>query len=416
MSYNELIKNFEKIRDYMRDFYVYGFRTRSDFRRKSGRSYDDERRRVESWLSEYMSFRNDANGKSVFISVDSRTVSHNPLYKAFKAKSFTDLDITLHFYIMDILAEGCRLTFREITDRIFRDYLSEAGSDLEPDESTIRNKLKEYVGCGLLGAEKKGRELIYFRSDSGLPEKSWEEAVAFYSEEAPLGVIGSYLLDRYEKPPEYFAFKHHYLLNAFDSEILAAIVECRRRECRMEITVLTKGQRGLRTDVVFPLKIYVSTQNGRLHLMAYYYRARRPWMYRLDHIKQVRVGEREEERAFYDSCGERFREALWGTSSGSSRSREPEHLEMTIHMDEGEAFILRRLEREKRCGKVEILDKHTCKYVADVYDAQELVPWLRTFIGRIERLECSNGHVRREFYRDLEEMDAMYGEDSDDFS
>lgn len=38
MAYRELIKNFEKIRAYMRDFYVYGFKTRNDFNKKSLRS------------------------------------------------------------------------------------------------------------------------------------------------------------------------------------------------------------------------------------------------------------------------------------------------------------------------------------------------------------------------------------------
>ena len=43
MAYSELIKSFEKIRDYMRDFYVYGFKSREDYTKKSARSYDDER-------------------------------------------------------------------------------------------------------------------------------------------------------------------------------------------------------------------------------------------------------------------------------------------------------------------------------------------------------------------------------------
>lgn len=34
----------------MRDFYVYGFKSRDDYQKKSARSYDDERRRLESWL------------------------------------------------------------------------------------------------------------------------------------------------------------------------------------------------------------------------------------------------------------------------------------------------------------------------------------------------------------------------------
>ena len=34
MAYSELIKNFNRIRDYMREFYVYGFKSRDEFIRK----------------------------------------------------------------------------------------------------------------------------------------------------------------------------------------------------------------------------------------------------------------------------------------------------------------------------------------------------------------------------------------------
>lgn len=93
MAYSELIKNFNKIRDYMRDFYVYGFKSRDDYTKKSARSYDDEKRRIESWLGDYMKFHQTADGKNVFLSIDSRVTRHNPLYKAWKTKSFTDGDI-----------------------------------------------------------------------------------------------------------------------------------------------------------------------------------------------------------------------------------------------------------------------------------------------------------------------------------
>lgn len=39
MAYNELIKNFEKVRAYMREFYVYGFKSRTEYDAKSARSY-----------------------------------------------------------------------------------------------------------------------------------------------------------------------------------------------------------------------------------------------------------------------------------------------------------------------------------------------------------------------------------------
>lgn len=52
MAFSELIKNFDKLRDYMREFFVFGYKTRSDYSRKSARTYDNERRRIESYLGE----------------------------------------------------------------------------------------------------------------------------------------------------------------------------------------------------------------------------------------------------------------------------------------------------------------------------------------------------------------------------
>ena len=141
MAYSELVKSFERIRNYMREFYVYGFKSRDEYGMKSARSYDNERRRIESWLGDYMSFHQESSGKKVFLSMDSRRVPCNPLYKAFKAKSFTDKDITLHFYIMDLLADGSALSSKEIVDRINDDYLSHFNGDFSLDESTVRKKL-----------------------------------------------------------------------------------------------------------------------------------------------------------------------------------------------------------------------------------------------------------------------------------
>ena len=119
------MKNFERIRAYMREFYVYGFRSREEIGKKSARSYDNERRRIESWLGDYMGFRQSENGKNVFLSIDSRSTDRNPLYQAWKAKSFTDGDITLHFILLDILySPQICLTVHEIAERIDREYLS----------------------------------------------------------------------------------------------------------------------------------------------------------------------------------------------------------------------------------------------------------------------------------------------------
>ena len=78
-EFQELIKNFDRIRDYMRQFYVYGFKVRGDYDVKSARTYDNEKRRIESWLSEYMVSEYTSKGKQVYINVDSRTIRQNSL-------------------------------------------------------------------------------------------------------------------------------------------------------------------------------------------------------------------------------------------------------------------------------------------------------------------------------------------------
>ena len=207
MAYSELIKNFDRIRDYMRDFYLSGFKSRNEYTKKSARSYDDERRRVESWLGDYMSFRQTPDGKNVFLSIDSRATQHNPLYAAWKTKSFTDGDITLHFILFDILHDpGVSLTLNELMGEI-DGYLASFREPKAFDESTVRKKLQEYVKEGVVTAEKKGRAVYYARAEE-LPVPGGD-VLDFFSEAAPLGVIGSFLLDRLPGHESCFAFKHH---------------------------------------------------------------------------------------------------------------------------------------------------------------------------------------------------------------
>ena len=85
-----------------------------------------------------MQFRQTPEGKNVFISIDSRLSNHNPLYKAWKTKSFTDGDITLHFILFDILFDpSIEMSFSEITDKMLSRF-----SELRMfAESTVRKRL-----------------------------------------------------------------------------------------------------------------------------------------------------------------------------------------------------------------------------------------------------------------------------------
>ncbi|MBP3900236.1 MAG: WYL domain-containing protein [Blautia sp.] len=400
MAYSELIKDFNRIRAYLRSFYVYGFRHRNEFTMKSARSYDNERRRVESWLGDYMKFGQDADGRRVFLSVDSRSVSENPLYRAFRTKSFTDRDITLHFHILDILKVNEGVTIMEMMDEL-TDRLSDFASDDMPDESTVRKKLKEYVELGLIGKEKRGRETVYVRKEDHIDLSTWDSAAAFFSEVAPVGVIGSFIQDRLPQKFDRFRFKHHYILDAPDSEILYALFLA-IREHRM-ITIIASSRR----LSVLPLKIYIGTQSGRRYLLAMASKSRKFTFFRIDLIDKVKT---EEVFEFPDDLLSRLEDFCshsWGVTGNSTAYTV--HLEMTVVAGPDEKHIVSRLEREKRCGTVTQLDETHWKFTADVYNALEMMPWLRTFTGRISDLQCTDDLVINRFRNDLDKMMQMYG-------
>ena len=408
MAYSELIKNFDRIRDYMRQFYVYGFKSRTEYDRKSARSYDNERRRIESWLGPFMGFRKNAEGKNVFLSVDTRSIPADPLYNAFKAKSFTSGDVTFHFYILDVLSDGEARTASQILDAFSEEYFSHFSTDRQLDLSSLRKKLKEYVSLGLLVSEKRGRELLYRRSEDAVDLDRWADAVAFFSEADPLGVIGSTLLDKLEEQPDRFRFKHHYMLHALDSQILLQLLTAIGGKRQIRLTNASRRKPGLlTTHFVIPLQIWIGTQDGRQYLLCHNCRFHEPQFFRLDYIQEVELLEEVPGREVYARQCEKLRANLWGTSTGVGHSLD--RIEMTVRFSDDEPYIPQRLEREKRCGKVERTGPNTCRFTAEVCDASELLPWIRTFIGRIESLECTDQAMVDRFYEDLAAMTAMYG-------
>ena len=407
MVYSELVKNFNRIRDYMREFYVYGFKSRDEFDRKSARSYDDERRRVESWLGDYMRFRQTPDGKNVFLSIDSRLSQHNPLYKAWKAKSFTDGDITLHFILFDILSspEVC-LSLGELTERIDA-YLAEFDVPRVFDASTVRKKLREYAAEGLLVPEKRGKTVCYRRAET--TEVGNTDCLDFFSEVAPCGVVGSYLLDKVGAHETHFAFKHHYITGALDSEILCALFAAMHEKRSVILETVHRGGGRVFEGVFVPLCVRISVQSGRQYLMAYSPRFRRITPVRTDNILSVKAGE---VYARFDTLRERLNAMcphIWGVSTDSRSGQRLEHVEFTVRYADDEQHILGRLEREKRCGTVERLDGNTARFSADVFDASEIVPWIRTFICRITEIHFSNPALEAQFKNDIEAMLRLYG-------
>jgi len=101
-------------------------------------------------------------------------------------------------------------------------------------------------------------------------------------------------------------------------------------------------------------------------------------------------------------------EHTWGVNC-SPKPGGLQHVEFEVLVGEGEEHIIRRLNREKRCGQVERVDEEHYRFSADVFDASEMIPWIRTFICRITRMNFSDRSTENKLKEDIERMYDIYG-------
>lgn len=406
-EFSELVKRFDKIRSYVRDFYIYGFKTREDYSDGSGRTYDNERRRIESWFGPYIhsGYQKDRK-KSVAITIDSSQIAVNPLFAAWKSKSFTSNDIMLHFFLTDLLSDGCFRTADETADALEEAY------HVLFDVQTVRKKLTEYEAAGLFCAKREGRKLLYGRVNTDLEadltrDSFFFDMVSFYQGVAPFGFIGSTILDNWEKENKIFRFKHDFLVHTLEDEVLLQMLTAMKQH--MTVRLEYKSAKSGRPAVLVgtPLKILCSTQTGRRYVCMHHTKTKRLSNCRLDSIRQVEL--LNEDRAYTTHSADLQKNCrhCWGVSFGETRGLETAVMVVSAD-EEREAYIINRLEREGRGGTVTRIAPGMYQYEKTCFDCNELLPWIKTFIGRIVSFSCSNPMITKKLHRDLERMASLY--------
>lgn len=405
-AFRELVKQFDTIRSYVRDFYIYGFKSREDYTHKSGRTYDNERRRVESWFSSYIQSDYKHGKKTLAISVDSRRIAVNPLYAAWKSKSFTSNDIMLHFFLLDLLQDGEARSVEEITDEIQADY------DILFDPQTVRKKLVEYEANGLLSLQKNGRLYLY-RVNACLADEIPEErqalvdAVKFYQADAVFGFLGSTILDNQKAINDLFRMKHDFLVHTLEDEVLLRLLSAMQEQCIVKVQNQSNKSLQIQSISGTPLKIMVSTQTGRRYLCMYIQPKNRLATFRLDNIKNVRILKPDAEFAIHAAALEKNLPLCYGVSFGERHGWQT--FSLLLYVDEAkEMHIVNRLEREGRGGSVSRMGKNQYLYEGTFFDVNEASPWIKTFTGRILSLKSSDPILERKFIRDMERMADMY--------
>ncbi|MCL2061931.1 MAG: WYL domain-containing protein [Firmicutes bacterium] len=398
-EFSELIKNFNKIRDFMRDFYIYGFKSRDDFSIKSARTYDNEKRRCESYLGQSMKWSYTGVGNKVsFVSADCGKLSTNPLFSAWKSKSFTKNDIMLHFYILDAVRETDK-SAEELTEEITQK--SETLFDLQ----TVRGKCNEYTTAGILMRTKKGKAFRYALAQNPIAlDEEILNAVKFF-QSGVLGVVGDYILDSVSAENDLFTFKHQYIAHTLEDGVLYDILTAIREQKNISFSLIGTKNGAATEKQVFPVKILCSHSSGRRFLCGYS-RLHRFTVYRLDAVKAVKILEAAESpqeilHSFNRNIGK-----LWGVSFDAKDRNQA--FSLTLHIDEGrEQHIINRILKESRGGTLERIRENTFLFTKDVFDSVEASPWIKTFIGRIISIE-GHEYLKHRLQSDICRMAALY--------
>lgn len=409
-EFKELVKSFSKTREYVRDFFVYGFKTREDFTLKSTRTYDNERRRLESWLPDFVRQDYTSKGKNISLAIDSNLLDTNPLYRVFKTKSFTDNDIMLHFHLLDFLSQGGSYTAEELTNGFLDKYC------IFTDTQTVRRKCNEYESLGLLTKKRKGKALYYKLSpDMGEVFCTFPallSAFTFFQLVSPLGILGSTLMDSFSIKNLLFRVKHSFFVHTLEDEMLLTLLQAMRKKQSVALEIQSSKNHTKTTMKLVPLKIFTSTRTGRRFLCGYIKSGKRFTCVRMDTIKKVSCLSIEDEYLTLSDNLDRNLPSCWGVSFQNASRTHLEWVRFTLKVIEPyEHYIVTRLEREGKGGVITKQDATIYQYEKYVFDANEMLPWVRTFIGRIVEFHCSSPAVELRFYRDLQTMYHMYQED-----
>ena len=397
---NRAISSFDIIRKLVRNLYLEGFNNYLETENlgKSSRAFTNNLNSIRNFLDErFITSKTNTKKKSnPVISFDTREETENPLFALWKTSNSIASNLSFDFAIMDILEDfpdGINW-FSLASDNystkhvdLLEQYVSKG-----IDKKGIQVKLKKLAEAGVIEFsedKKKIRKTDTKRIKELLASRDVKQAIQFASETCPLGVIGSFILDSLsnvdsEPVNTPIHYKHHFVFNSIDYEIMYILLEAINEKCFVEI----ESERfGLRTIV--PLKIFISTQTGRTYVVFWNKTSKTFFSENLESILAARKTDTCSEYDLYKRRLSEMECHMWGVSFKMEKTEELEHVRFVIEYpsEEEKSYIPARIKREAVTGTVKEQDEFHSEFTADIIDSKEIIPWIRSFIGRVTELD-----------------------------
>ena len=422
-------KKFEDVRIFVRDLFINGFHNRNGLNALAGnrkRAADESRQIIASILQDYYRF-GKTNGERYLIAIDTRGNRHNPIHNIWKSKTFTGSDIILHFYILDFIRRSDHSAVYSTRDLIHdhirpelaydkdgngRKYVKKDGSMISLfdtlTKSRINDKLVAMSELGLIQCRQHGRHLVYSLSPSFDIDP---DLLDFASETMPVSTIGSYLIDRQEKSESVFTFRHNMISQVLDDEVMYKVFEAIREHREICIQLYNRRTKRYSELSVVPMFIIRNVMTGRQYLTCWsdsdhYFKPLRLDYIRIDRSNGLKMQYMGKVRDDFDELRAECRDLykhVWGVNLFNTHLQ-PQKVSFVIEVEEDKNYVIRRLKREKRNGKVEKIGDGKYRFSIELYDSIEIIPWITSFYGYISELEMEDKKALEKLKRNFETL------------
>ena len=411
-------QNFNLVRRISRELFVNGYRVYRDYIDINQSTFYNRMSLIYNCLSACMEWPD--NGYK-WISYNKVRIAENPLYNLFKTRPMkTAFQYALHYALLDLLSDGSEYSLSQIMHSLSEDY--EITYDIEQKNKLFLRLKNYYMTNGLI---EKTSDNLYRKSQYSIPFISGEnkltdlipclnDAISFYSIYSPLGVIGSFIMDCYKINNNCFSFKHVFLSQSLDSQVIKRILFAINYKSPVKIIVEQESDTVKDVECFFPLKLLSSTISAKQYVYGFDYIKKELKTIRIDYVEKILFVNSSSNSTLIlpDEILINADQVLlhtWGTVI----KRWNYHVSITFVFKK--KYQYNQLVKEQRNGKLYLINRNSAIFEADISDPKEMIPWLLSHISMVAKINVSGGKrqsdnmkLRNRFEKHIKDLHMIY--------
>lgn len=409
VSYQKTVKNYNRLRDFIRKVFLYCCRSRKDYldlNIKKSRTYDEYIRILYDCIGPEFITRNTVGHTKTFsFANDMYQNPYNFLIRTYFNKTLNKNTYCIILVMQILAAADTPLSVQGILDNVpgFKKCSDTYNEKIikSINYTAIDNYLRDLEESGLV-TEKGKKYLVATNILENLTLSELKELAtgcAFYTNITPLSVPGYYFTDTLKRftahkfkcnlnATKYWQYRGCNLIQIVDDEITYIILQAIRNNQSVNFTYSNQSE----SVTVTPIAVASDYPYGRAYLLA-----EQGITYRIDKIQTIELTSRVNSN-------------ITATNKTSNSKTVDLIFNFTAEDNLREIILIKnRLEKEASWMKKDKISENCYQYTAQVQDAVKFAPWIRTFHKYVSLGKTCNQELAGRLIDDRKKALENYG-------